>query len=188
MATVKGLFSQAITEGMNAAKRITDPYQKAEAYASLADAMARTGLVSGTNLDEAETSEATTPETKGKEALKPEANKAKATPKKKEEPKAKAKETKAEEPEVEENTEEEQEEAAAEEPELTEEWTDEMLTLKADHIGFIQQLKDDYEEEALEGCVQQFSEGTMSSLDEITPLNIDGFIAYMQALIQQQED
>lgn len=176
MATVKKLFSDAIQKGMQAATAITDPYQKATAYAALADAMAKTGLVAGANLEETEAETTSAPTAtateKGKDSLKPEAAKSKAAP-------APKKAEKAVEPEPEQPTETE--------AELTEEWTDEMVELKSDQIAFISQLKEEYEEEALNGCVEQFSEGVMSSLDEITPLNIDAFVAFMQALINQQE-
>jgi hypothetical protein len=166
MATVKGLFSTAITRGMAAAEKITDNNQRALAYAALADAMAKTGLISGTNLDDGEV--VTTPaEVKGKEALKPETGKNKPVPEKKLTPKP--------------------EEKPVEEPELTEEWTDEAAEKKAEQIEFVQGLKAEYEEATLNNCVEQFSEGVMKTLDEITPLNIDAFVEFMKGLIAQQE-
>jgi hypothetical protein len=175
MATIKRLFSDAIQQGMKAANGITDFYEKAIAYAALADAMARTGLIAGNNLEEAETDATAAASTteKGKNSLKPEATKTKAAPA------ASKKEEKKVEPEP--------KPAAETEPELTEEWTDEMVELKSEQIAFINKLKEEYEESALNNCVEQFSEKTMSTLDEITPLNIDAFVAFMQALINQQE-
>lgn len=183
MATVKKLFSEALQNGMKAANGITDNYQRATAYAALASAMAKTGLVAGGNLEETDAEATAAPAAtteKGKDSLKPETAKAKAAPApiapaaKKEEKKAEP-EPAAEEP------------ATEEEPELTEEWTDEMVELKGEQIAFISELKEQYEEATLNDCVEQFSEKTMSSLDEITPLNIDAFVAFMQALINQQE-
>lgn len=170
MATIKGLFTQAIVEGMAAAKKISENKDKALAYAALADAMARTGLVVGTNLDE----ETPTEEVKGKDSLAPEKQKTPA-------PAAKPK-PQPPQPQVE-NDLESIEEPASAEAELTDEWTEETIELKAAGVAFINTLKEQYDEETLNNCVGQFSEGTMKTLAEITPLNIDGFVSFMEALI-----
>lgn len=170
MAKVQDTFLKAINEGMAAARMIQDPAHKASAYAQLAHALAITGLVANPATDSTgsaeQAEEAAVPATpaKGKDSLKPDASKVKkeesVTP-----PAAPA--------------------AEAPEAEASEEWTEELITQKADQIEYISNLKNDYDENQLNQCVQKFSDGHLSTLDDISPLNIDAFVAFMQGLIAQ---
>lgn len=169
--SVKSVFILAIGEGMKAAKLVQDPASKANAYAALALAMAQTGSISISENDLEETPASASP-AKGKEALKPETSKATAkSGAAKSTPKAEV----APEP------------VAEVEPEISEEWTEEMVNLKADQIAYINWLRESYEEEQLNNVVSQFSEGTMTSLDEITPLNVDAFVTFVDALLKDAE-
>lgn len=174
MANVRSMFVSAINEGMKAAKMVQDPAAKANAYAAIASALAETGLINISADGEFEEGTAAAPSTpastpaKGKDALKAGAGKAKAQkdPEPKPEPEAPAE---------------------APEPELTEEWTEDMISLKADQIAYLQWLRESYEEAQLNATVEQFSEGTMSTLDDISPLNIDAFVAFVQTLLESGE-
>jgi len=195
MATISQMFVNLVNDGIKASKTISDPKEKALACAELAKALAITGLVSTSSGDSEAQEVAET-----KEALK---NK----------PKGKQKPVKEEEPEVEETqevedetieTEEEAatdaelvdewteeietEEEAATDAELVDEWTEEMVELKAEQLEFVQQLQEEYDEETIDECVRNFSEGVLNGIEEISPLNIDGFVAYMEMLIADAED
>lgn len=200
MASIKELFIKSITEGMKAAEMVSDASQKALAYAAIASALAETGLVR--SKDEVA-------EPVGKEALKPEATKGKSKRKAAPvpEPEVIEEEVVAEviTPEAVEEEEEvvaevvtpEQEEAVkqaeeeaieeASEVELTEEWTDEASAALANEIQFIAYLKEAYDEEQINECITSFSEGLFNSLDDINPLNIKGFVAFMQCLIAEAD-
>ena len=180
MATISQMFVNLVNDGIKASKAISDPKEKALACAELAKALAMTGLVSTLSGDSEAQEVAET-----KEALK---NK----------PKGKQKPVKEEEPEVEETQEVEDEvvetekeaetEEAVTDVELVDEWTEEMIELKAEQLEFIQQLQEEYDEETINECVRNFSEGVLNSIEEISPLNIDGFVAYMEMLIADAED
>lgn len=209
MASIKELFIKSITEGMKAAEMVSDASQKAQAYAALASALAETGLVRSKE----EQAEPT-----GKEALKPEATKGKAKKKTVKEVETEvapveqeevAHEVVEETTPVEEPVQEEEEVVAeaitpeetqavetaeveaieeASEVELTEEWTDASLEALADEIQFIAYLKEAYDEEQINECIASFSEGLFNTLDDINPLNIKGFVAFMQCLIAQADE
>ena len=175
MATISQMFVNLVNDGIKASKAVSDPKEKALACAELAKALAMTGLVSTSSGDSEAQEVAET-----KEALK---NK----------PKGKQKPVKEEEPEVEETQEVEDEtieteEEAATDAELVDEWTEEMVELKAEQLEFVQQLQEEYDEETIDECVRNFSEGVLNGIEEISPLNIDGFVAYMEMLIADAED
>lgn len=199
MASIKELFIKSITEGMKAAEMVSDASQKAQAYAALASALAETGLV--------KTKDSDVSEPIGKESLKPEATKGRGKKKTAAPAEPEVVEEVQEVPvqEVEEVVEEEvivpvtqEEEVAVEvaeeeaiqeasEPELTEEWTDEASAALADEIEFIGYLKEAYDEDQINECIASFSEGLFNSLDDINPLNIKGFVAFMQCLIAEAD-
>lgn len=168
MATMKELFLTAINNGMASAKMIQDPAHKANAYAALAHAMALTGLAGSAD---APIESAPSVAKSGKDSLKPGADKKAETPT----------------PAVAAGEQTVSSESEAPEAELTDEWTDEAVAAKADQITFIENLKAEYEESALDQCVQQFSEGQLQTLSEISPLNIDAFVAFMEAMINQAQ-
>lgn len=199
MASIKDLFIKSISEGMKAAEMIPDASNKATAFAEIAKALALTGQVRNDKGVEAEPA--------GKDSLKPETSKG-GRKKKKEEPVV-VEETVKEEPVVEEptveepvveetttedtevveelNQEAEQEAAETSDDIYTEEWTDESLEALSDEIGFIGYLKENYDEDAINECIAAFSEGLFNTLDDINPLNIKGFVSYMQCLIADAE-
>lgn len=165
MATVSEMFINALTEANKAARATTDQGQKALAYAAIATALATTGAVNS-NVKTDDSVQVAAPE--GKESLKNKpatAAATKATP-------AKAATTKA--PSV---------TAAPEvsaEPELTEEWTEESMELLKAELEFIQAKQIEYGDEALDGCVVSFSDGVLKTVDEINPMNIKGFVAFIE--------
>lgn len=177
MASVNQMFAQMMSEGMNATKAISDPKDRALACAELAKALAMTGLIV---IDD--TPAATVSAEEAKEALK-------------EKPKIKQKPAKKDEPVKEEapaeDAETEEEEAAATEDgevEVVDKWTEEMIEMFSEQLEAVQQLQEEYDEETIDECVQNFSEGVLNGIEDISPLNIEGFLAYMQMLIADAEE
>lgn len=167
--SINELFSEIVSVGYKTAQSIFDPQEKAKVLAELAKALAMTGLVTAED-------KANDPDMKEvKEVL---SGKAEEPVKKKEKP-AKAK---TEEPKKEEAP------ADSGEPELTEEWTEEMKELKQEQIEFIQEITEQFGKETVDECVQNFSEGVLKSVSDITPLNIDAFVAYIKMLLEEAEE
>lgn len=202
MASIKDLFIKSITEGMKAADMIPDASAKATAYANLAQALALTGQVKNDKGVEADSKEALKPETsKGgrKKTAKKEVAPVVEDVEEVTEEEQDQIEATADEAELANGQEEDQqvvEELAQEaetqgeqieNQEFTEEWTDSSLEALSDEIAFIGMLKEQYDEDAINECVASFSEGLFNSLDDINPLNIKGFVAFMQCLIADAE-
>ena len=61
-------------------------------------------------------------------------------------------------------------------------WNDITLNKFANEIQFVNQLKEAFGEETCNMLMQQYSQGTYSSVDELVPANIKGFVAYVQQL------
>ena len=61
-------------------------------------------------------------------------------------------------------------------------WNDVTLNKFANEIQFVNQLKEAFGEETCNMLMQQYSQGTYSSVDELVPANIKGFVAYVQQL------
>lgn len=182
MASVSQMFVNMINEGINTAKTITSAKDKALVYAELAKALAMTGLVG-------ESSSANATPEEVKEALQ-EKPKTKQKTKAKEEA-VKEEVVKEETIASEEKTEKEKtmKEAAAEsDDEIVDEWTEEMIEKFSEQLEAVQQLQEEYDEDTINECVQAFSEGVLNSIEDITPLNIDGFLAYMKMLIEDAEE
>jgi hypothetical protein len=178
MAKLSTLFVEAINEGLKAAKLIQAPEQKATAYAALAQAMAQTGLISSG--DGADTVPDTTPAAAstpapaatGKGSLKAGIKPKVTTPPAE---KAAAPIEKAA-PVV----------APVVEPELADEWNDVTLAAKASELEMMTQCREYYGDEALLGALSDFSEGVLTTFEDITPLNIDGFLEYLKGLAAQE--
>jgi hypothetical protein len=117
------LFLSAVNNGLKTANAIVDPAQKAQTYAAIAQALALSGLVSKADQIESK-GEEESKSSKGKESLKH-------TPAKKKEetvPEAPAQEPAADTPA---------------EPELSEEWTEEMMELKAEPLARFAQIREE---------------------------------------------
>ena len=166
MATITEMFSKAINEANKNILTVTDPYQKAMAQIALAQALATTGSVKDEAIATAKAETAAKAEapkaTEGKSALKNQPAKAKeAAPAKAEEAVAPAA-------------------AEIQEPELTEEWTEEAMTVLAAELEFVQVKQKEYTDEVLNDCVVQYSNGVLKEVSDLNPLTIKGFVAYIQ--------
>jgi len=172
MATISEMFTTAINEANKSAKTVTDPAQKAQAYAAIAQALAQTGGVNaGTKTEDTKTEGpvSVVSVAEGKDSLK---NKPSAAKKKEETPAPVAAPVAA---------------APAVEPELTEEWTEEAMTILAEELAFVQAKQEQYGDEALDACVHAFSDKVLSTIAEINPCNIKGFCDYIQQCEADQQ-
>lgn len=185
MASIKELFIKSVSEGMKAAEMIPDAASKANAYAAIANALALTNLVKGDKEEGAVVAD--------KEVLKPASakgkNKTKAVEEVALEETAAQEEVQAEDVEVVAELEQqaEQEAEVIGQEVFTEIWTDEASIALANEIEFISNLKEAYEEEQINECISAFSEGLFNTLDDINPLNIRGFVSFMECLIAEAE-
>lgn len=166
MATITEMFSKAINEANKNILAVTDPYQKAMAQIALAQALATTGSVKDEAIATAKVETAAKAEApkaaEGKSALKNQPAKAKeADPAKVEEAPALAR-------------------AEVQEPELTEEWTEEAMTVLAAELEFVQVKQEEYTDEVLNDCVAQYSNGLLKEVSDLNPLTIQGFVAYIK--------
>lgn len=194
--TMNKLFVDAINKGFKAAEMVTEADKKAMVYAELAKAIAKTGLV-GSNVD-TEDSEAPV-DNKAKKNDKPAADKTGKNSLKAGADKGKAKTTKEE---VSPLVEEEKQDAApveeteviapvaeGEEGEVVAEWTEEMQALKTEQLGLLQAYVDAWGEEYVyNDCLAAFSENAFKGSEYVTPLNIDGFVAYLAYLAEQVQE
>ena len=184
MSNYNEIFRQLIANGVKAAESTSAPGEKALAYAELAKAVAMAMTTKPTNYSaaEPETSVAAiaaekTDSVNGKESLKRTASKAKKEP----EP------TVAVEPEV---TATEVElhpglptySETIEEPEIDDSWTEELLEEKAEQINIINELIETYGPDAMDKYMTQFSQGVLTTCDEISPMNIDAFILFVRTV------
>lgn len=61
-------------------------------------------------------------------------------------------------------------------------WNDITLNKFANEIQFVNQLKEAFGNDTCNMLMQQYSQGTYNSVDELVPANIKGFVAYVQQL------
>lgn len=192
-------FEFLINTGIKSIEGIVDSKEKAIVCAELAKAIAMSGVLRGTEVE----AEETTPvveekkETKKKGAGKKASSKKEAlkTENQKEETVTPIAETPVAEAEVVEEAPQVPQEPIAEEPvatpapaevEIVDEWTEEMLTLKAEQLGilnaYVEAWGDTY---VYNDCLGCFSENAFTGAENVRPSNIDGFVVYLNELAQQ---
>lgn len=172
MANVKEMFSDMIEEAVKSAKMISDPGDKACAYANIASALAQTGMVSSETISADITEKKT----------------AKHSDKMKKQPKTiEPKEEKAE-------VKEAPKKAAPKKPtEWTEEWTEEAVEHFSKQLEYLSSFSEKYgeaeAESALNECLEDFSSGSLHNVaDDVNPLNIVAFTAYVSQLMSADEE
>ena len=193
--TIKEMFIETISKALTSAEMISDAAQKSEAYASIASALARTGMVRG--------SEDATATVNDKEELKLENSKGKKEKKTAEASKAVVtnKPAKIEEitevEQVEETTYTEIEDQDTVIPDSSEEsqegvedlqvWTEETQMQFAAEIEYIQQATDYIGKDETEECVSLFTNGISNDIGFINPANIKGFVVYLECYIRERD-
>ena len=197
-------FQNMINDANKQAELITGTdaqYKKARIYAELAKAIALTGCISQSNVDntieekkdnvetkEEATSKKTSTSKPNKDSLKRKSAVSKVTV---EETKENAKNTSKEN-----NVETEEAETIVEtsdipvaenkniEEEFTNEWTDAAREYYKDELEFINNLTQSYGEETMNSCVEIYTEGIYKKLSDINPLNIKGYVELMKQLME----
>lgn len=197
-------FQNMINDANKQAELITGTdaqYKKARIYAELAKAIALTGCISQSNVDntieekkdnveikEEAASKKTFTFKPNKDSLKRKSAVSKVTV---EETKENAKNTSKEN-----NVETEEAETIVEtndipvaenkniEEEFTNEWTDAAREYYKDELEFINNLTQSYGEETMNSCVEIYTEGIYKKLSDINPLNIKGYVELMKQLME----
>lgn len=190
-------FEFLINTGIESIEGIVDPKEKATVCAELAKAIAMSGVLRGAEAEETTPVVEEKKETKKKGAGKKASSKKEAlkTENQKEETVTPIAETPVVEAEVVEETPQVPQEPIAEEPvatpapaevEIVDEWTEEMLTLKAEQLGilnaYVEAWGDAY---VYNDCLGCFSENAFTGAENVRPSNIDGFVVYLNELAQQ---
>lgn len=169
MATMTETFRALINKANENLGMVSDPAKKAEICASLAIAIATTGLVTEIPEEAKNISEVAQEEQKvtGHEALAKKSNiKIEAKPevvKVKEEPKV-------------------------EERDVTvdDTWEDEYwINHFANECEYLQKAVEEYGEEEVNEAVKLFSQGNYQSVDDIQPFNIVAFVTYLKELTEE---
>ena len=177
-------FEQLINTGVESLEMVADAKEKAAICAELAKAIAMSGLLTGAApaVEVKETKEEkkkTTKKNTKKDALKPEASKGESAPAViEEEPVATPQEPVVTEPEV-----SEPEVAPTTNTEIVDEWTDEMVELKAEQLQRLNDYVEAWEADYVyNDCLGAMTEGVLVGAENVRPSNIDGFLAYLDAL------
>lgn len=183
--TIKEMFNKAITDAFKSAYLITEEDKKAVALAQIAAALAQTGAIASSDIeDNSEKSEE-------KEETKVE-NKEKADEKKSYKPKKKQGEKLQKQPydlsdEASEKVSEETPNGASEdseEVEMAEEWTDETMKKYDPELTYIEDFAErngnDDPTGLLDSCVGEFSSGVLHSFDDIKPRNVVSFVSWLK--------
>lgn len=197
-------FQNMVNDANKQAELITGTdaqYKKARIYAELAKAIALTGCISQSNVDntieekkdnveikEEAASKKTSTSKLNKDSLKRKSAVSKVTV---EETKENAKNTSKEN-----NVETEEAETIVKtsdipvaenkniEEEFTNEWTDAAREYYKDELEFINNLTQSYGEETMNSCVEIYTEGIYKKLSDINPLNIKGYVELMKQLME----
>ena len=166
--TIKEMFNKAITDAFKSAYLITEEDKKAVALAQIAAALAQTGAIAPSDIEESSEKKEVETTEKKKEAKSH-------TPKKKQGEKLQKQPY---------DLPEKEEKEAQEEVEMAEEWTDETMQRYDAELKYIEDFveRNDNDDSAglLDSCVGEFSSGVLHSFDDITPRNIVSFVSWLK--------
>ena len=197
-------FQNMINDANKQAELITGTdaqYKKARIYAELAKAVALTGCINQSNVDNTIEEKKDNIETK-EEAVSKKASTSKSNKdslkRKSSVPKVTVEETKesVKDTNKEDNAETKEAETVIEtseipvaetkniEEEFTSEWTDAAREYYKDELEFINNLTQSYGEETMNSCVEIYTEGIYKTLNDINPLNIKGYVELMKQLME----
>lgn len=167
------MFASTINEGIKAARAISDAGKKAEVYASLALAIAQTGLVTGvaTNVDAPQEDkpakkETAKPKPDAKKDLKPQPDK--------------TVDDKVEAVTAESRLKETAKNKTSDEA-WTTEWNDATMEEFSDELDTLSEKMEEYGDD-LNDVVAEWSDGRYSSPEQLNPLNIRAFLIYLTDL------
>ena len=176
MATIKELYQRAIDNAFLAADSLVENKDKALAYTAIAEALARTGLITDTvNKYETDDISKKTPQKITREDLKRKPQSAKIATGNAQKEVANS-DVKSQ----------QQDEIVEEEADSTE-WTEELQEKLSAELDFIQEKVEEYGEENINEAVVGFSSGVIKEWTDLNPLNIKAFVVYLKALEQDAE-
>ena len=176
--TIKEMFNKAITDAFKSAYLITEEDKKAVALAQIAAALAQTGAIAPSDIED----NSEKPEEK-------EETKAKADEKKSYKPKKKQGEKLQKQPyDLSDEASEKTSNEASEDPEeveMAEEWTDEMMEKYNPELTYIEDFNErndpDGSTKLLDSGVEEYSSGVLHSFEEdITPRNVVSFVSWLK--------
>lgn len=183
--TIKEMFNKAITDAFKSAYLITEEDKKAVALAQIAAALAQTGAIASSDIEDNSEKSEEKEETKAK-------NEKKADEKKSYKPKKKQGEKLQKQPydlsdEASDKVSEEIPNEASEdseEVEMAEEWTDEMMEKYNPELTYIEDFNErndpDGSTKLLDSCVEEYSSGVLHSFEDITPRNVVSFVSWLK--------
>ena len=180
------IFTTSVNEAMKAAKAIPDAGKRADIYANIATAIATTGLVTGSSAEEVARS--TTMGSEDVASMERAKREAEAAPKKAEKAEKKA-DAKTDAKKALKQTPDKtvDDEVKEETPQWTTEWTEEAMEAVADELNTLETKIAEYGEE-LDEAVKEFSSEKYKSVDDLNPLNIRAFLAYLESLENSDEE
>lgn len=183
MANYNEIFAESINSALKTAGLVSEPYQKGMLFAEIAKAIALTGQVGQQNIQIAKAIALT--DQVGQQNIqlaKEELSSVK---------KAAAKITESQEVAEELAPATEQVENIQnyieEEDKIEDEWTDAMREKKAEQLEKLTEYMNEYDEDSLNAALEAFSTGQLKTLAEIRPANIDGFLIYLDQMINSEE-
>ena len=168
MATMTEAFHALINKANENLGMVSDPAKKAEICATLALAVATTGLVTEVDDKVVEAAETVKEETKatGREALK--------------------KENKVIEEQAPEATSVVEEPAKDRDVTVDDTWDDEYwVNHFAKECEYLQNAVEEYGEEEINEAVKLFSQGNYQTVEDIQPFNIVAFVIYLKELTEE---
>lgn len=183
--TIKEMFNKAITDAFKSAYLITEEDKKAVALAQIAAALAQTGAIAPSDIEDNSEKAEEKEETKEKNEKKSYKPKKKQGEKLQKQPYDLSDE--ASEKTSNEAPEETPNEASedSEEVEMAEEWTDEMMEKYDPELRYIEDFNErndpDGSTKLLDSCVEEYSSGVLHSFEEdITPRNVVSFVSWLK--------
>lgn len=194
------MFASVINESLTAARLIPDSAKKAEVLASLANAIARTGLVTASedvvpaeqHMGSEDVAAMERDKAEGKVEKKAEMPKktiAKSKTEKAREGITSKPDKTVEKPKKEETAVEtsKEEPKKVEEKRWTTEWTEEAIEAFSKELEEVEQKAEEYGDD-LNAVIEEFSEGKYHTPDDLNPMNIRAFLFYLEDLEQSLTD
>lgn len=180
--TIKEMFNKAITDAFKSAYLITEEDKKAVALAQIAAALAQTGAIAPSDIED------NSEKAEEKEEIKEKADEKKSyKPKKKQGEKLQKQPYDLSDEASEKISEETPNEASedSEEVEMAEEWTDETMEKYDPELRYIEDFNErndpDGSTKLLDSCVEEYSSGVLHSFEEdITPRNVVSFVSWLK--------
>ena len=182
--TIKEMFNKAITDAFKSAYLITEEDKKAVALAQIAAALAQTGAIASSDIEDNSEKSEEKEETKAKnekKSYKPKKKQGEKLQKQPydlsdEVPDKVSKEISEEAPnEVSEDS---------EEVEMAEEWTDETMEKYNSELTYIEDFNErndpDGSTKLLDSCVEEYSSGVLHSFEDIKPRNVVSFVSWLK--------